>query len=150
MILINCYTLFDITCTHVRNRNMPVDELDPTQWIRKRNSQCNFDTVLQAISIRSQPEQITDPVTLNIKFDIFDKFGFLFQQLDESTYPCWKFSFTIQHQSVFDDGINELGLLYNDCHGIPMLRTNKEFDKLSDFLDSSEELRNIYFEVVNA
>jgi hypothetical protein len=150
MKVINCYTLFDITCTHIRNRNIPNDIENPKDWISKRNSQCNFDTVLQAISMRSQPEQITEPEKIDISFDSFEKFGFLFQQLDEIVYHCWEFSFTIQHQSVFDDGINELGLLYNDCHGIPMLHTGNEFKNLSNFLDASEELRNIYFEVVNA
>jgi hypothetical protein len=50
---------------------------NPKDWISKRNSQCNFDTVLQAISMRSQPEQITEPEKIDISFDSFEKSVFL-------------------------------------------------------------------------
>ena len=59
------------------------------------------------------------------------------------------FDFEIQHPSVFDDGITELGSLYSDCDGVPMIQTDTAWSKLPGFLDTSEELRNIYFKVVN-
>ena len=62
-------------------------------------------------------------------------------------YPCWKFTFEISHPSVFNDGITELGALYNDCDGVPMIRCNTEWEKLPTFLDGSPELRNIYFTI---
>jgi hypothetical protein len=139
---ITCYTLFDITQTGVMNRSRPVD--DDKSWIYKRNTQCNFDTILQAISLRSQPEVLSNPEKIYINFDEFDNFGFLFEQNDE-VQACWKFEFIIQHPSVFDDGISELGALYNDCDSIPMILCGTEWDKLPNFLDSSPELRNIYF-----
>lgn len=144
---ITCYTLFDITNTGVRNRNKPSDDSDPQIWLMQRNTQCNFDTVLQAISMRSQPELIGAPERVEINFDEFEHFGFLFQQVKNESYSCWKFDFTVQHPSVFDDGKYELGALYNDCHGIPMLHCDTAWNKLPEFLDSSEELRNIYFEI---
>lgn len=143
---ITCYTLFDITQTNVRNRNKPDLDQDYSLWIKQRNTQCNLDTILQAISIRSQPENISTPVQIEVRFDEFENFGFLFQQIEQEKYPCWKFNFTIQHPSVFSDGKADLGLLYNDCHGIPMLKAGTEFQKLQDFLDGTPELRNIYFE----
>jgi hypothetical protein len=82
-----------------------------------------------------------------IKFDDFENFGFLFQQIENETYPMWEFSFDIQHHSVFNDGISELGALYNDCNGVPMILCGTEWEKLPSFLDSSEELKNIYFTV---
>ena len=60
-----------------------------------------------------------------------------------------KFTFTISFNNVYNDGIKELGHLYDDCHGVPMLKTGVEWKKLPLFLDSSPELRNIYFEVLN-
>jgi hypothetical protein len=149
MKVVECYTLFDISYTGVKNRSKPQEEGNQDSWIKKRNSQCNLDTVLQAISIRSQPELINLPEKIRIKFNEFDNFGFLFQQTDLEDYPCWKFKFTVQHQSVFDDGISELGALYNDCHGVPMLYTGEEWQKIPNFLDCSDELKNIYFEVIN-
>lgn len=144
---ITCYTLFDITQTGVLNRSRPGDDQDITEWTKKRNTQANFDTILQVINLRSQPEIITMPKRIDIRFDEFDNFGFLFEQKDDETYPCWKFIFDIQHHSVFNDGINELGALYNDCHHVPMILCGTEWGKLPTFLDGSTELRNIYFTV---
>jgi hypothetical protein len=120
---------------------------DITDWTFKRNTQANFDTILQVISLRSQPESLSIPKKMLIKFDDFENFGFLFQQLENETYPMWEFSFDIQHHSVFNDGISELGSLYNDCNGVPMILCGTEWEKLPSFLDSSEELKNIYFTV---
>jgi hypothetical protein len=74
-------------------------------------------------------------------------FGFLFEDIKEEQ-KCWEFEFTISHAGVYDNGIGELGALYDDCEGVPMLKIGTEWDKLPDFLDTSPELRNIYFEVV--
>ena len=60
-----------------------------------------------------------------------------------------KFNFEIQHASVFSDGITELGALYTDCDGVTMIKCGTEWDKLPAFLDTSLELRNIYFKVIS-
>jgi hypothetical protein len=148
---IRCYTLFDITKTGITNRkNVSINAVDPMHWQRARNQQCNFDTILQLISLRSQPEDITDPKLLKIQFKEFDKFGFLFEnETSDDTYNCWSFDFSISHQSVFDDGISELGCLYVDCDSVPMILIGTEWNKLPAFLDTSIELRNIYFEVIS-
>lgn len=146
---IACYTLFDITYTGVLNRHKPDLDQDEKVWRYKRNTQCNFDTILQSISLRSQPEVIKNPEKIEIRFDEFTNFGFLFQQQENEKYDCWTFEFNVQHPSVFDNGITELGLLYNDCDNVPMIRCGTEWEKLPDFLDTSDELRNIYFKVVD-
>ena len=114
----------------------------------KRNTQSNFDTVQQAISLRSQPEIVRIPEKTLIQFDKFTEFGFLFEQEENETYPCWSFDFNVQHPSVFYDGVNELGALYNDCDRVPMIKCHTEWNKLPTFLDGSDELRNIYFKVL--
>ena len=139
--------MFDITQTGVLNRSKPSVDQDMTDWTYKRNTQANFDTILQVISLRSQPESLSIPKKRLIKFDDFENFGFLFQQIENETYPMWEFSFDIQHHSVFNDGISELGALYNDCNGVPMILCGTEWEKLPSFLDTSEELKNIYFTV---
>lgn len=145
MYLITCYTLFDITQTGVLNRHRPVNSSD--DWLYKRNTQCNFDTILQAINLRSQPEITNFPTKKTIKFNEFEKFGYLF---DTSTdVNCWTFDFSVSHSSVFNDGISELGALYNDCHDVPMIKCGTEWEKLPSKLDTSDELRNIYFEVIS-
>lgn len=146
---ITCYTLFDITQTGVLNRARPAEDQNYSQWLLNRNTQTNFDTILQIINLRSQPEMISIPKRIDIQFDKFENFGFLFQQVENEIYPCWHFSFDISHHSVFDDGENELGYLYKDCEGVPMILCKTEWDKLPNFLDISPELRNIYFRINN-
>jgi len=142
---IRCYTLFDITKTGVTNRRNS-NNPDP-KWQKQRNTQCNFDTILQVASLRSQPENITDPTQTPITFSELISLDFLFESETEP-HPCWTFEFTVNFHSVFDDGINEFGYLYSDCDGVPMIQIGTEWDKLPSFLDASPELRNIYFEVL--
>ena len=85
---------------------------------------------------------------MEFRFDQFDKFGFLYQQEDDTLYKCWKFVFEIHHNSVFEDGITSFGSLYKDCLGVPMIICPSQYDKTPAFLDITPELRNIYFEAV--
>lgn len=144
---VTCYTLFDITQTGVLNRAKPSPDLEIKEWTYRRNTQCNFDTILQVVSLRAQPEFISVPKKTSIRFDTFENFGFLFTQEENEEYPCWKFSFEISHPAVFNDGITDLGNLYNDCHNVPMILCGTEWNKLPSFLDSSPELKNIFFEI---
>lgn len=143
---IACYVLFDITYTGVMNRSKPTED-DIVGWMHRRNTQCNFDTVLQVISMRSQPEVVKLPVKIEMTDQEFNKFGFLYQPSDSTDY-CWKFEFEIQHSSVFENGIIPLGALYKDCEGVPMLVCKDQMEDTPSFLNITEELRNIYFEVV--
>lgn len=142
---ITCYTLFDITQTGVMNRSKPAEDQDFDEWLLKRNTQCNFDTILQVISLRSQPEISKIPERIEIRFDEFNHFGFLYTQSDDEVYPCWKFQFEIQHPSVFEDGKTDLGFLYQDCDEVPMIKCGTEWDKIPSNLDTTPELRNIVF-----
>jgi hypothetical protein len=140
---IACYTLFDITKTGVLNRARPGDDVtDTNDWYRKRSTQCNFDTVLQFISLRAQPDIISDPERLEIDLNASTYFG---NELKNETVPMWKFMFEVQHQSVFEDGINELGALYKDCSDVPMIQCDSQWHKAGDRLDITMEKRNIYF-----
>lgn len=145
---IRCYTLFDITKTGVLNRKAPStyssDELK--LWENRRNTQANYDTILQIVSLRSQPEQCSTTRKKIINFKEFQNFGFLFDE--EEDQSCWSFDFEILHPKVFFDGIDELGALNADADGVPIIKTSDVWDKLPQFLDTSPELRNIYFEIL--
>jgi len=146
---LRCHTLFDITKTGNIHRRPPVNGT-PDQvkrWEKSRNTQTNFDTILQVISLRSQPEEITDPEQTLVVFESCDFFGFAYDHQEVQT--CWSFTVSIPHNKVFDDNVNELGYLYNDCTGVPMIKVGTEWDKLLNFLDTTPELRNIYFEIIN-
>jgi hypothetical protein len=148
---LRCYTLFDIIRTGNIHRRPPINGTpeQTKRWEKTRNTQTNFDTILQVISLRSQPENITDPVQEIVVFDnSLDIFGFLFDN-EDTAQSYWSFEFTIPHDKVYDDGINELGNLFNDCDGVPMIKVGTEWEKLPNFLDTTPELKNIHFEVIN-
>ena len=146
---LKCYTLFNITNTGVVIRRPPINlsEEEKKIWNYNKMCQINLDTIIQVISLRTQPENISKPNELIVDFLNDTKFGFLF--MAEEPKPCWTFNFTVNFDNIFNDGIHELGHLYYDCHNVPMLKTGKEWSKLPNFLDSSPELKNIHFEVIN-
>jgi hypothetical protein len=140
---IACYTLFDITRTGTLNRAKPGDDVtDINQWLRKRNTQCNFDTILQVVSLRSQPDVSCDPKQLRLSEVKNSRFGALYK---EKNIPVWTFDFEIHHASVFEDGIEELGYLYKDCNDVPMVKCDTQYHLLGTNLDITNEKRNIYF-----
>jgi hypothetical protein len=141
---IRCYTLFDITQTGVLNRSAPTGD-DIEFWVKKRNTQCNFDTILQVISLRSQPEVVKLPVYTELNDVECDIFGFLY---GNEKLNAWKFEFEVQHSSVFENGIISFGALYKDCEGVPMIMIDRQQSPCPRFLDTSIELKNIHFEVV--
>jgi hypothetical protein len=141
---ISCYTLFDITKTGVLNRSRPgVDVTDATTWIKQRNTQCNFDTILQVISLRAQPEVVSEPKRILI--NLSDKHHFGSMLTESEPIPAWRFDFEVYHSSVFEDGISDLGALYKDCEDVPMISCDTHWAKLSERLDTTLEKRNIYF-----
>ena len=110
-------------------------------WQVQRNSQANFDTILQCISLRGNPEILHYPH--RIEADTEDSpFGFL---IDNTDFHYWKFDFKVQNNSVFDNTIDALGYLIKDCHEIPMIICGTESLDLPNFLDTTPELNNIYF-----
>jgi hypothetical protein len=132
-----CYTIFDITNTGVLNRSKP--PVDATNdWLLKRNTQCNFDTILQVISLRSQPEVTKLPAKIAADSNLFGT--------EHTVDYCWMFEFEVHHDSVFDNGIIPVGGLYSDCAGVPMIRCDSNFEP--SFLDYSPEQKNIHFEVL--
>ena len=141
---IRCYTLFDITQTGVLNRSKPTGD-DVESLIKRRNTQCNFDTILQVISLRSQPEVVKVPVDIAMTESLYEMFGFLYTQ---ENVTCWKFDFEVQHSSVFENGIVSLGALYKDCEGVPMITCDTQHSMCPKFLDVTPELKNIHFEVL--
>jgi hypothetical protein len=97
---LKCYTLFDITRTGNVHRRPPVNGTpeQTKRWEKTRNTQTNFDTIIQVLSLRSQPENITDPIQEIIVFDeTVDMFGFLYDN-EDSIQTMWSFEFTIPHK----------------------------------------------------
>jgi len=147
---IRCYTLFDITKTGIVNRKPPINGSAEQikKWEQSRNTQSNFDTVIQIVSLRSQPEEISTPLAKKIELKKSGYFGFAFDT-EEKKKSMWEVEFSILHHSVFNDGLDELGFLYNDCNGVPMIKVGTEWNKLPLVLDTTPEFKNIHFEIID-
>lgn len=139
-----CYTLFDITQTGVLNRARPVTEQDYEEWLFKRNTQCNFDTILQAISLRSQPEIVNFPSKKLVNLNDTE-FGAVYKKQYKGVTSIWTFDFEVHHSSVFQDENDELGCLYKDVQGVPMIKCGTELPSLGSFLDVTKDYKNVYF-----
>ena len=147
---IRCSTLFNITKTGVNTRREPngLTKSEMEQWNVDRKQQANYETMLQVINMRAQPEEITDPIKTEINFTKDGSWGYLFEKHKDQV-SCWHFEFTVSYGSVFNDGITELGALVTDCNGVPMITGLGEWSKLPNHLDISREQCNIIFEVIN-
>lgn len=149
---IKCYTLYDITQTNVNFRKKNT-EIVPADEMKKRSQQSNFETILQIINMRSQPEEISESELTVINIDDLKdfNFGYLYEKSYNKTIKkinVWSFTFSVDHADVFNNGINDLGSLSDDCNQVPMILKLEETFKLSNQMTISDEQRNIYFEVL--
>ena len=144
---LRCITLFDITASGVSQRNKPVD-MDLETYVYRRNTQCNFDTILQAISLRSLPEITSMPVKITLSPAISENFGYVLMQNPEPVV-AWSFDFQVGSISVFNNRDGELGALYADCESVPMIICGTEIPALCKSLEINAEQRNIYFYVLD-
>ena len=149
--MIRCYTLFDITRTNATRKKFAdhVSELE----LKQRNQQSNFETIIQIINMRSQPEDIGEIKQICIPIDSLNQynFGYTFSkkyQKNVQNLTVWTFTFSVENESVFNDGIDDLGNLLKDANEVPMIVGLDESFKQSRQLNISDEGRNIYFEIV--
>jgi hypothetical protein len=146
---IRCTTLFDITRTNVNTRR-EIRSPDPSvvhALNRQRNQQMNFETVLQVINMRAQPENITDPTVQKINID---QFGTDYRSKRGVKSQVWVFEFQINHESAFQLADNQLGSLIQDCNSVPMITGLDESANLPTHLSTSTDDCNILFEIVDA
>jgi len=107
---VRCSTTFDITQTGVRhNMNRTkfpfLDQAgamirDEEQWTRSRNQQRNWETLMQIISLRTLPENISTP------------------QRDQDS---WSFEFDVPTPGSVANIAGPLGQLAEDCQDVPMI-----------------------------
>ena len=113
-IQIECRTRFDITATGIRSNyrshQIPCQDdngqeiSDLVTWTRARNQQRNWDTINQIISLRSLPENISQP-----------------KKSHENNNTYWKFSFDIMDPAAVGTMDDPVALLVADCRDVPMI-----------------------------
>lgn len=139
---IKCSTLFDITQTGIGKRLY--SQNSNSDQIKLRNQQINFETILQIISLRCQPENISDPIK---KKEYTQIFGTCYRR-NVKLY-VWEFTFTVNHADVFNDGNNKLGHLFKDSDEIPMLVGLEESQHIGTRISIVTTTKNIHYEIVN-
>lgn len=139
--------MFDITKTNVSNRRKHLEINNTTIQNKERNQQSNFETVLQIISLRSQPENITNPEKISINLSNDTRWGK--QYKSKNKIPGWTFTFTVSHTNVFILNDNKLGSLLLDCNDVPMITKLEEFQDIHNTLSTDTKNCNIFFEIEN-
>ncbi len=110
MYFYTCATLVDITATGVI-RHTSDTEL-------QRNQQRNWETVLQCIGLKAQPQCIEGPVTQQLMIDNHSVFGEIFFGTKQSV---WIFSFGIESPDVFLLDNDPVGHLDKDFAQVPVI-----------------------------
>lgn len=135
-----CRTLFDCSRTgvtgHFRLPELPFRDCAGQEvatfqdWTRSRNQQRNYETLLQIFGLRTQPQEITEPVCEN---------------------QVWSFSFESENEHVFsvNGDPDDLAALKQDCNGIPMMLRLTERADIEPVLICQDNKQNIWFELVN-
>ena len=93
--------------------------------------------------MRAQPEEIQSPE--KTMEHLSNNWGTSYQ--NQSKVPVWSFTFTVTHNSVFDDGTDKLGYLSADCNDVPVITRLEEWNEVSGSLSTGGEFKNICFEV---
>ena len=138
---IRCITLYDVTKTGVSSRRKSLDNLQVDQ--KQLRQHCNFETLLQIIGLRCQPEDITNPTKIET---LAATWGNLYAVSGKIT--AWQFEFTVGNDAIFTHHDDQLYHLRNDCVGVPMLLDLEEVLDLPNTIDISEQYKNIHFEVI--
>ncbi len=105
-----CITLVDITATGVI-RHTNKNEVE-------RNQQRNWETVLQCIGLRAQPQLIESPIIKYLEIDDNSVFGEMFYGTKQR---AWLFTFGVEPEDVFLLDGDPVGQLDKDFSQVPII-----------------------------
>ena len=135
-----CRTLFDCTFTgvtgHLRPQQLPFVTKTglvihtPDQWNRSRNQQRNWESLIQVVSLRTQPMNVVRP---------------------EKQSDGWHFEFEVEAEGVLSSGhdAGTLDGLISDCDGVPMITGLDESIVVTATLHAQGSNQNIWFSAIN-
>ena len=103
------YTLVDITATGVI-RSQDLDNAE-------RNQQRNWETLLQCIGLRTQPQNIQEPITSILENVGIAEFGDFYT----GTQKIWTWSWTVEREGVYDLANAPLAGLLQDLEQVPIV-----------------------------
>lgn len=104
------FSLVDITATGVI-RNNGANEFE-------RNQQRNWETLLQCIGLRTQPQHIQEPKCVTVSDLSIMNFGDFYQGQNQT---CWTWSWAVEATEVYDLPNKPLGGLLQDLEQVPIV-----------------------------
>jgi len=107
--IFDIYTLVDITPTGVTRHN----ESDNLQ----RNQQRNFESLIQTVSLRTQPFDIQRPTSFPLNLTESPIFGDWFTGIQ----TVWHTSIYVENNDIFKLEDDEFHLLKKDFHQVPVI-----------------------------
>lgn len=130
------YSLVDITATGVTRSNDPDDLM--------RNQQRNWETVLQCMSLRTQPLHITRPSVEEVDLEAYElKFGDFYT----GTHKVWYWEWAVEQSGVYDLPDKPIGGLQKDFEQVPVITYLSETARfMLPIFYPYGTIKNIYFE----
>ena len=137
---IQCRTLFDCSRTgvtgHYRASQVPFrDHTEKTinnehDWKFARNQQRNWETIVQIISLRTQPMNLSNTAVRD---------------------QVWTFTFEVEAEGVYsvNADVHNMDALLKECNSIPMVTNLKEKPGVDSKLVTQGPAQNIWFQTVN-
>jgi hypothetical protein len=130
------FSLVDITATGVI-RGID-NELE-------RNQQRNWETVIQCMGLRTQPQNIQDPVVLEWTLDNLD-----FGDFYTGTHKVWTWCWSVEGLNVYDLPGKTLGGIQQDFEQVPVITGLSETAKfMLPIFYPYGSIKNIYFTQIN-
>jgi hypothetical protein len=82
----------------------------------ERDQHRNYETVIQAISLITQPMEITKPICTHAHMEWLE-FGEFF----EGEHKVWVWQFAVEHSDIFTIGTNPVGRLNETFDQVPII-----------------------------
>jgi len=127
------YSLVDITPTGVI-RNTSPDAID-------RDQQRNWETVLQCMGLRTQPQNIQNPVSSMIDIESTE-----FGDFYKGNQTVWMWQWTVEATGIYDLQNKPLGGLMQDFEQVPIITGLDETARfILPIFYPYGTIKNIYF-----
>jgi hypothetical protein len=131
------YTLVDITATGVI-RSQDNDS-------QERNQQRNWETLLQCIGLRTQPQNIHIPGAMELELS-----GMAFGDFYTGIQRVWTWSWSVESNGVYDLPGNPLGGLLEDLEQVPIIAGLTETARfMLPIFYPYGTIKNIYIKQIN-
>ena len=130
------FSLVDVTATGITRGD--TDSLE-------RNQQRNWETVVQCIGLKTQPQLIEQPIIIEDELNRFE-----FGDFYAGTHKVWHWVWTIEANGVYDLPNSRLGGIHQDFEQVPIITGLTETARfMLPIFYPYGTIKNIYFKQIN-